>query len=176
MKHLLTTGLLHSTITFHLKWAEGKQNTAKFLSWAVDFTRKRTPMAQESGWNGGPDTQDKRTSLMITPAGWHHLIPVSIARQFGRTRTRRLWQASWKPPLMASTGEFAEGRLPIQHKGNSKCVWQKVSRHRTASFLPTSNEKQEQKLLLQQLERTTLLSQINAAYWRLDMLQRTLKM
>lgn len=122
MKHLLTTGLLHSTITFHLKWAEGKQNTAKFLSWAVDFTRKCTPMAQESGWNGGPDMQGKRTSLMITPAGWHHLIPVSIACQFGRTRRRRLWQASWKPPLMASTGEFAEGSLPIQHKGNSKCL------------------------------------------------------
>lgn len=66
--------------------------------------------------------EDKRSFLMIIPVGWYPLSPVPIACQFGRTRTRWLWQAAYKWPIMVSIEEFAEGSLLIQHKGSNKCL------------------------------------------------------
>lgn len=136
MKYLSSTELLYSIIAFYLKWTEGKQNRKKFLSWAVDFTRKCIPMAQELGWNGGPDMHGKTSFLMITP-GWYPSILVWTAPQIGRIRTRRLGQASWKGPITAPKEEFAEGSLPIQQKGSRKHVWQKVSSLTSDCQLPS---------------------------------------
>lgn len=128
------SAILRNCLLPKVNRGETKQKEVPLLSCGLH--QGTYPSGSGTGLKWWPDMHDKTSFLMITP-GWYPLTLAWTACQFGRSRTRRLWQASWKWLIVASTEEFAEGSPGIQQKGSSKHVWQEVSSLTSDCQLPS---------------------------------------